>query len=162
VPAAEVIAAMTQDKKQKTAARALAASKGLAYADALRHVRAVRVQEPDQVSRLMTERGLDQAAAAELDEQVRALMDEDDEQFETYTEALAWLDDPANEVMCQVCGWTRGMVCPECAQGCGCSTDCAGWRHQEWGGAEDVDEDGEFYCSECGAVAGLYEECQCG
>lgn len=114
----------------------------------------------------MAERGLDRAAAAEFDEQVRALMDEDEEQFETRAKALAWLDDPANEVMCQVCGWTRGMVCPECAKGCGCETRCTGWRHQEWGGTggigEDDDEDVESYCPECGAAEGLYEECRCG
>lgn len=50
---------------------------------------------------------------------------------ETPAEAVAIMTDPANEVMCERCGWTNGMVCPECS-GCGCENGwCTGWRHKE-------------------------------
>lgn len=70
----------------------------------------------------------------------------------TREEAEAWLDDPANQTLCEDCGWTMGMVCPECAKGCGCVTNCSGWRHSEWRLANglDEDEDPDDGC-ECGA-----------
>jgi hypothetical protein len=72
---------------------------------------------------------------------------------ETYEQAEAWYDDPANQPLCQACGWSRGMVCPECRPGCGCSVGCSGWRHREWGpnaGDDDLPDDGPDVC-ECGA-----------
>ncbi|MGW4784960.1 hypothetical protein [Streptomyces sp. NPDC004230] len=48
----------------------------------------------------------------------------------TYSEAVNYLrlqqNDPANQLMCRDCGWTYGMVCPECANGCGREYDCTG------------------------------------
>lgn len=87
----------------------------------------------------------------------------------TYPEALDYLrkqqNDPANKVMCTTCGWTYGMVCPECAKGCGCEYECTGWRHAEMRAATgDYDEDEDSYgCPECGAGGGgdPYGECVC-
>jgi hypothetical protein len=36
----------------------------------------------------------------------------------TFAQAEAVFDDPANEPLCEVCGWTMGMICPECPR-CG-------------------------------------------
>jgi hypothetical protein len=77
---------------------------------------------------------------------IRELADENDWSFE---DAQTWYDDPANQQMCEVCGWTYGMVCPECAKGCGCSVGCSGWRHREYRHEDDEVED-EWEC-ECGA-----------
>jgi hypothetical protein len=69
-----------------------------------------------------------------------------------YAAAEAYLDDPRNQELCADCGWTVGMVCPECEKGCGCEYRCSGWRHGEWnepdddGGIDSVD-----YCMGCGA-----------
>lgn len=87
----------------------------------------------------------------------------------TYREAVAALDaqrkDPANQLLCEDCGWTVGQVCPECAKGCGCEYQCSGWRHEEMRAATgDYDEDDSdgVYCQECGAGASSpYEECVC-
>ncbi|PZG19928.1 hypothetical protein [Nonomuraea aridisoli] len=50
---------------------------------------------------------------------------------ETSLEAVAVMTDPANQAMCERCGWTHGMVCPECS-GCGYENGrCTGWRHRE-------------------------------
>lgn len=83
----------------------------------------------------------------------------------------AWLLDPRNETLCDECGWTNGMVCPECERGCGCETRCSGWRHNEWGNDDDTDtdwldedEDPYWYyklgtlCSGCGQYVG---RCSC-
>lgn len=74
---------------------------------------------------------------------------------ETPREAVAIMTDPANEILCEVCGWTVGMICPECP-GCGCyNGQCSGWRHGEWenGDSDDgFDEDG---CEECGGSLSL-------
>ena len=80
--------------------------------------------------------------------EIRELMDVTGETFE---EAEASHDDPANQTLCEVCGWTVGMICPECP-GCGCNTGCSGWRHAEFREAYglDDDEDQEWEC-ECGA-----------
>jgi hypothetical protein len=77
---------------------------------------------------------------------IRERMDEADETFE---DAEAWYDDPRNQLLCATCGWTLGMICPECAPGCGCSTGCSGWRHREFS-SDDDDDDGGWEC-ECGA-----------
>jgi hypothetical protein len=74
-----------------------------------------------------------------------------------YAEAVGFLTDPANREMCEVCGWTWGMICPECS-GCGCDRYCTGWRHGEWG-PEDDDRPG-WECPECGGDDSEYG-CQC-
>jgi hypothetical protein len=80
---------------------------------------------------------------------------------ETPQEAEAWLADPANKVMCEDCGWTWGMICPECTPGCGCGTGrCSGWRHSEYDDPND-DEEEEHGCPECGGGYDTYEECVC-
>ncbi|MFJ6486607.1 hypothetical protein ACIQK6_41835 [Streptomyces sp. NPDC091682] len=87
----------------------------------------------------------------------------------TYAEAVDYLRqeqaDPRNQVLCETCGWTNGMVCPECAKGCGCEYQCTGWRHEEMRAATgDYDEDSDRYgCEECGAGGGgdPYGECCC-
>ncbi len=57
-------------------------------------------------------------------------------------------DDPANQIACGRCGWTNGMLCPECP-GCGCyNSSCSGWRHREF-----MDEDERRAldtCPDCG------------
>lgn len=87
----------------------------------------------------------------------------------TYREAVDYLrqqqNDPANQIMCRLCGWTYGMVCPECATGCGCEYECTGWRHEEMRAATgdyDPDDDPNA-CPECGAGGGSdpYGECVC-
>lgn len=80
---------------------------------------------------------------------MRQLLDEGD--CATVEEADAYVTDPANQTMCQVCGWTYGMVCPECLPGCGCSVRCTGWRHAEFNGdLDDYPEDRQEDCPECG------------
>jgi hypothetical protein len=72
-------------------------------------------------------------------------------------------DDPRNEVLCETCGWTVGMVCPECP-GCGCyNRQCSGWRHEEF---MDPDERRELEqarneCPECGGNMQDHYDCQC-
>lgn len=84
----------------------------------------------------------------------------------------AWLLDPGNQTLCEQCGWTLSMVCPECEEGCGCVTYCTGWRHSEYGGGDDdpdwrwgdEEEDPYWYyklgtiCSGCGLYLG---SCAC-
>ncbi len=84
----------------------------------------------------------------------------------TYREAVDYLrqeqNDPANQVMCRTCGWTYGMVCPECTKGCGCEYNCTGWRHQEMRAATGDHDDDPNACPECGAGGGdPYGECVC-
>jgi len=85
----------------------------------------------------------------------------------TYREAVDYLtqqkNDPRNQLLCGKCGWTVGMVCPECP-GCGCYSDqCSGWRHHEYDDEPDYDDpDHGVYCRECGAGSSSpYEECTC-
>lgn len=83
----------------------------------------------------------------------------------TFEEAEALYDDPGNQLLCETCGWTLAMICPECT-GCGCSNGrCTGWRHREYLTDEEREElrDAER-CDECGADTSLgsYEECHCG
>ncbi|MCF6467321.1 hypothetical protein FAF44_02690 [Nonomuraea sp. MG754425] len=66
------------------------------------------------------------------------LLDWLDGREETPGEAVAIMTDPANEILCEDCGWTVGMVCPECSKGCGCETDCTGWRHREYMHPDDL------------------------
>lgn len=59
--------------------------------------------------------------------------------------------DPGNQVMCEVCGWTWNMVCPECPKGCGCEYRCTGWRHGEYRHEDDeLEGDPCFSCGEPG------------
>ena len=128
------------------------------------------------IARIKAGLGIKHACAVEL------LAHPDDEQealFEllatysdinTYKGAVDYLrhqqNDPANQVMCKTCGWTYGMVCPECAEGCGCEYECTGWRHAEMRAATgdyDEDDDNGMGCSECGAGSSgdPYGECVC-
>ncbi|MFJ8209707.1 hypothetical protein [Streptomyces sp. NPDC096033] len=52
--------------------------------------------------------------------------------------------------MCTACGWTYGIICPECA-GCGCSIGCSGWRHGEYGDQDDAEpyDCGDDLCAGC-------------
>ena len=87
-------------------------------------------------------------------EAVLAIRERMGEWEETWEEAEAWYDDPANQLLCATCGWTMGMICPECSKGCGCSTNCSGWRHSEWrqeNGFDDEDDVGRGWECECGA-----------
>ncbi|MEU7855157.1 hypothetical protein [Nonomuraea sp. NPDC049141] len=54
------------------------------------------------------------------------LVDWLDGREETPLEAVAIMTDPANQILCEDCGWTMGMICPECTKGCGCETRCSG------------------------------------
>lgn len=86
----------------------------------------------------------------------------DDGEFDTREEADAHVCDPANQLLCGTCEWTRGMICPECAKGCGCSYNCSGWRHDEFG-PDDFADDEERHCGECGGVDdGSGYGCSCG
>lgn len=77
----------------------------------------------------------------------------------TFAYAQAAYDDPANQVMCEKCGWTNGMVCPECP-GCGCyNSQCTGWRHNEF-----MDEDerrARNECPDCGGDSTNHYDCRC-
>jgi hypothetical protein len=88
-----------------------------------------------------------------------------DENELSWEEAEAAYDDPANQLLCETCGWTLGMICPECP-GCGCYTgQCSGWRHREYSSDDEQDERREDECcEECGADVSLgsYDECACG
>lgn len=79
----------------------------------------------------------------------------DEGEFETREEADVYVSDPANQVMCRICGWTYGMVCPECSKGCGCSVGCTGWRHGEFDAG--ADDDPEVYRVECEECGGSYD-----
>lgn len=81
-----------------------------------------------------------------------------------FDQALEYLrqeqNNPLNQLLCETCGWTNRMVCPECS-GCGCDDYCSGWRHTEFAeGDPDHDTRG---CPECGAGSGgnPYGECCC-
>ncbi|MFE0472393.1 hypothetical protein ACFW2V_12335 [Streptomyces sp. NPDC058947] len=63
----------------------------------------------------------------------------------TYASALQVVQtEPRYKVLCEACGWSLEMICPECAKGCGCETSCTGWRHGElgYGDGFEGDEDG--------------------
>lgn len=97
-------------------------------------------------------------------ERIRALM-EAYEDVRTMKDAVAIIEDPRNQLLCEKCGWTNGMVCPECDKGCGCEYGCTGWRHHEYAHEDDDydDPDHGVYCRECGAggSGNPYEECTC-
>jgi hypothetical protein len=86
------------------------------------------------------------------------------EGIDTYKDAVAYLEqernDPANQLLCETCGWTVGMVCPECP-GCGCyNGQCSGWRHNEYMDEEQRAE--QYACEECGGDTRSPYSCQCG
>lgn len=69
----------------------------------------------------------------------------------TYAAALHVITtEPCYQLLCEKCGWTLDMICPECP-GCGCYSDeCDGWRHRNFAGDDLDDEDGydELYDDE--------------
>lgn len=97
----------------------------------------------------MAHAGEDEATARTSVQEIRETAEANDWTFE---QAQVAYDDPRNQVMCHECGWTYGMVCPECP-GCGCYNDrCSGWRHHEFAGDDDPDDphDRIAECEECG------------
>jgi len=89
----------------------------------------------------------------------------------TYREAVDYLrqeqNNPRNQILCETCGWTVEMICPECP-GCGCyNRQCSGWRHEEYQAeldaatGEDCDYDDPNACYDCGAGGNPYDECVC-
>jgi hypothetical protein len=127
---------MPEDKARKIAVRARMATTGERYTTAARALDAPF--EPGLIS----------------------VSDRMQESGDTYAEAVAWLQDPANRTMCDICGWTNGMVCPECP-GCGCyNLRCSGWRHQEAMTDDELEElRQDDRCEECGASYGY--DCNC-
>lgn len=81
---------------------------------------------------------------------IARLLDEVGDEFPTFADAEAYVEDPANQTLCGICGWTMGMVCPECSKGCGCVTSCSGWRHREWNSHDDDPEYDYVECPDCG------------
>jgi hypothetical protein len=113
---------MTADSVRKRAVRAHMAATGLSYTAAARALDAPYKPDCISISECMQENGF------------------------TYAEAVAFLEDPGNEIMCEVCGWTYKMVCPECAKGCGCEWRCSGWRHREWNYDDDPEPEPCYNC----------------
>ncbi|HEX6359494.1 hypothetical protein [Actinophytocola sp.] len=102
--------------------------------------------------------GISHQKAYEDVQAIRELMHVEDW---TWDEAEAFYDDPGNELLCEKCGWTVAMVCPECP-GCGCYNGrCSGWRHDV--AFDDGEPEEDIICEECGADASFnpYAECQC-
>lgn len=96
-------------------------------------------------------------AARQFEAQVQELWAETDWSL---AECRAYLLDPGNATLCEVCGWTFNMVCPECEKGCGCEWNCSGWRHGEWNNDDDGEWNGDLTeCEGCGA--GHEYECVC-
>ena len=124
---------MPVDKVRKHAIRDRMAAAGERYTAAARAIDAPYEPGLLSVSEVMQERGF------------------------TYAEAVAFLEDPAHRTMCEDCGWTFGMVCPECS-GCGCDRSCSGWRHREFAADDDPDY-ADLYCEECGADS--HYQCSC-
>jgi hypothetical protein len=82
----------------------------------------------------------------------------------TYKAAVFLLEqernDPLNQIMCETCGWTVAMVCPECP-GCGCyNRQCTGWRHEEYMHQDELAD--KYACEECGGDTRNHYECSCG
>jgi hypothetical protein len=124
---------MPEDKRRKHAVRDRMAAAGETYTTAARvldkpYVHPDGTEDSWSISEAMQEHGLD------------------------YAGAVAWLEDPARKTMCEDCGWSFGMICPECELGCGCERYCSGWRHREFAGDDDFDDQAEDdYECECGA-----------
>jgi hypothetical protein len=85
--------------------------------------------------------------------------------IDTYKDAVAYLEqernEPANQVLCEKCGWTIGMICPECS-GCGCNNHlCTGWRHKEYADDDDPAAEYDEVCEECGGNPSTPYSCEC-
>ncbi|MFI2620487.1 hypothetical protein [Streptomyces sp. NPDC018584] len=137
---------MPKNHARKKALAALKGELGIKHACAI-----ALLDHPDADERNLLERYLEEYA-----------------DINTYGEAVEHLRqeqaDPRNQLLCAQCGWTNGMVCPECEKGCGCESKCTGWRHQEMRDA--TGDDDENYdpteCPECGAGdGGPYGTCAC-
>lgn len=125
----------------------------------------------NQLAELKTELGIKHADAIALldhpDDVERSWLCEYLQRYDgitTYKDAVAYLEqernDPANQVICDTCGWTAGMSCPECP-GCGCyNLKCSGWRHHEYMTKEEADELAE--CPDCGGDTRTGYDCHCG
>lgn len=104
------------------------------------------------------------AVAIERDPRMEAICDVlSSADVRTHAGALAVLDDPLNQTLCEECGWIVAWVCPECP-GCGCySGQCSGWRHAEVSAMYgDDDPEEAMGCDECGSGSGgPYDECMC-
>ncbi|WP_053627093.1 hypothetical protein [Streptomyces sp. XY511] len=127
----------------KLDARALRTEHGIGYQDAVKIL-----SEPD------TARRADLLAAVT------------EHGCNTYKAVAQWYERlrPDQRTLCTVCGWTVGMVCPECSRGCGCSAGCTGWRHREYVEAsDDFDGEADWGCPDCGCGDGTNygPECQC-
>lgn len=63
----------------------------------------------------------------------------------TYATALHVVStEPCYQVLCEDCGWTTSMTCPECP-GCGCYDDvCTGYRHHEFGDSSSDDPHDDY------------------
>ncbi|CNF63193.1 Uncharacterised protein [Mycobacterium tuberculosis] len=104
--------------------------------------------------------GVPYTQARDTELAIRERMDADGE---SYAEAEAFVTDPRNEVLCEKCGWTVAMVCPECP-GCGCyNHQCTGWRHREYMHPDDLAEleAAEAECPECGGDTRTGYDCDC-
>ncbi|MDK0525095.1 hypothetical protein [Streptomyces sp. ML-6] len=136
---------MPKDHARKKALTAIKDELGVKHADAI-----ALLDHPDADERETLERYL----AEYID-------------INTYGEALAYLRqqqaDPRNQLLCEQCGWTNSMVCPECEKGCGCEYGCTGWRHHEYAHDEDDSDSIPYGCDECGAGGSgdPYGECCC-
>ena len=121
----------------------------------VKYTAALRIEEA--ITQRMARTGKTYTQAEEVELAIRERMDETGE---TYVEAEAEVTDPGNQILCQECGWLVKWICPECS-GCGCNTDCTGWRHTEIQmlyGPRDPDA---HLCSECGADTSSYYGCNC-
>lgn len=63
----------------------------------------------------------------------------------TYSAALHVVTtEPCYQLLCETCGWTLDMICPECP-GCGCySGECDGWRHRNFAGDDLAEEEDDY------------------
>lgn len=100
-------------------------------------------------------------AKAGFKKAVRTRMAETGETYQQAADAVDPARDRSDEIACHKCGWTYGMLCPECP-GCGCyNLKCSGWRHHE---NMTDDELEQFYeCQECGGDTRNWPySCSCG
>lgn len=77
----------------------------------------------------------------------------------TYSDAVHIIDtDPRYRTLCERCGWTLAMICPECPEGCGCATDCTGWRHANYSDLDDFDDEDDDLFDEWADDFDVYED----
>lgn len=82
----------------------------------------------------------------------------------SYVSALQVIKtEPRYKMLCESCGWSLAMICPECPRGCGCETDCTGWRHRDYGGDSydeeyDLDYDDELEYGEGDEVGDPFDD----